>query len=385
MSKIKRRLIYLALCFSLSCSVAYSSPIDKYDVEQGEMEQTNNENADSADQRLINSLNNQTYNEVDSVTPNSVDTPKSKLSPGSENNMNQELKSKDETQPDSNDNGILHIVLVVGEILNFIFTALVALVFYNRFSPLLKHNTKNSSINKENSSVKSSLVNVENISTSLNDMKKKDSSYNSEINLSSPNEDFGSHRKIDSNNKSSMVNSDALNQNSSSNAMAKVMDIPVDSDKPNKNLTKQQPTILSLTRDFKKMMSDILISESWQSQAIAEKFAAQYGVIALKCTNSSMRVNQPDLPPKFEKSTLDNKLWGIPLTNGRLAVFPNPSLSDYEYSIHYQGGMKELFKVLVVPQYTPYEKGRYTKVTLETPAIMLNNFQIIKQGELHLM
>ncbi len=129
------------------------------------------------------------------------------------------------------------------------------------------------------------------------------------------------------------------------------------------------------------MMREVAKAKGLDSKTIRENFAERYRVIAFKCVNSEERVNRPELPPVFELSKpVDSKLWGVPLSDGTLAVFPSPSLRDYESSIHNQGGMKELFNS------TPkYMSGNYRRIELIQPAIVTQDLQIIKhKGELRL-
>ena len=133
-----------------------------------------------------------------------------------------------------------------------------------------------------------------------------------------------------------------------------------------------------ITLAFNEMMSKIAKSTNWEGKEIRKNFAQKYQVVAFKCANTEARGNNPEMLPIFELST-EGKLWGIPLSDGNLAVFPSPILSDYESSLHYRGGMKELFG-------SNYVSGNYRKINVKKPAVITNDLKnIIKKGELELI
>lgn len=135
---------------------------------------------------------------------------------------------------------------------------------------------------------------------------------------------------------------------------------------------------------FQNMTQQIAKVSAYEGKIIRANFAKEYLVHAFKCVNAEQRVNNRELSPVFTETTLtEGTLWGIPLQDGTLAVFPN--LREYESSIHYQGGMKELFD-------SNYSNGVYRQIKVKTPALIAFDHQgkdfdsnAIKQiGELRL-
>ena len=141
----------------------------------------------------------------------------------------------------------------------------------------------------------------------------------------------------------------------------------------------ESPKIREIVSAFNKMMGEVAKAKGLESRTIRESFAEKYRVVTFKCINSEERVSNPELPPVFEPSKLtDSKLWGVPLTGDTLVVFPSPSLRNYESTMHYKGGMKELFE-------SNYTGGNYLKIELIKPTIVTADLRTIKQkGELRL-
>lgn len=116
---------------------------------------------------------------------------------------------------------------------------------------------------------------------------------------------------------------------------------------------------------FKRMMDQIAGVSTYEGEDIRENFAEKYQVRVFRCVNAEARMTNRELLPKFEES-MDGELWGISLQDGTLAVFPN--LSTYESTIHFQGGMKELFV-------SNYNGGSYSQIQVKSPAIVTGDYQ----------
>lgn len=116
---------------------------------------------------------------------------------------------------------------------------------------------------------------------------------------------------------------------------------------------------------YQEMMAEISRVSTYEGDKVRDLFAEQYQVHAFKCVNAGERVTNRALLPKFAES-IEGTLWGILLQNGTLAVFPN--LTEYESSIHLEGGMKELFN-------SKYNGGNYSQIEVKTPAIVVYDSQ----------
>ena len=135
--------------------------------------------------------------------------------------------------------------------------------------------------------------------------------------------------------------------------------------------------ITRITDAFNKMMSEAAEMEGFNLRTLRNKFIDTYHVRTFKCVNYEERVNRSDAPPIFKScSVSEATLWRIPLSNSSFAVLPGKL--EYESTIHFQGGMKELFK-------SNYSTGSYRKIRLICPAIVRSDFSVISPGELRLM
>lgn len=139
------------------------------------------------------------------------------------------------------------------------------------------------------------------------------------------------------------------------------------------------PEIQKITVAFNKMMLDStrLDEGSMDLWRLRNNFIKDYNVIAFRCINSQERVNHPEEQPRFEMcQASEGMLWRIKLSDGTtFAVLPG--LREYESTVHFQGGMKELFK-------SDYKSGTYRKIEMVSPAIVKHDFSINEQGELRL-
>lgn len=128
---------------------------------------------------------------------------------------------------------------------------------------------------------------------------------------------------------------------------------------------------------FNKMMFDLTRAQGLGPRNIRDAFMQNYRVVAFKCSNFEERINRPEVKPQFVTcQPSEGTLWGVPLSDGNLAVLP--ALREYESTAHSQGGLKELFD-------SDYRSGSYRKIEVTRPAIMTRDFQIIKKkGELRL-
>ena len=145
-----------------------------------------------------------------------------------------------------------------------------------------------------------------------------------------------------------------------------------------KNLDLQEsPKIINILTAFNKMMNEVSKKNNYDGMDIRREFAEKYKVIAFKCINAEARASHSENPPVFKECDLfDGTLWGIPLNDGTLAVFPN--LSSYESAFHFKGGMKELFN-------SNYAGGNYRKIDVKQPAVLTRDLKIINQkGKLEL-
>lgn len=401
MVKIKRGVMLFAIAFCLSSGVDLMMSLNvTFAVE----DQGSNTETDVSGNKLLNDTKSKTHSDTTNDQEKNETTSDTK-SDQEKNEATSDTKSdqgktasalvaiddpKLHSMPKNDTFNIVHIVLAIGLVFNFIFTVLCTKFLYKLLKNALKQKGYSVSTKKDynnfgtdSSPVKNPIEDQQamktisdNFSETYQGRNRKHSNSSSEDSSRRSTEISKLDAKADS-----LLESSKFDTSSGSSERGYFND----STDSNKSFPAKKPTVYNLMSDFKKMLDDISKTTSiWENRTIIENFASQHGVVAFKCVNSEMRVNQPTLSPQFEKSTLDSKFWGIPLANGTMAVFPNPSWNDYEYSIHYQGGMKEMFKVLVVPQYIEYSKGRYQKIRLQTPAIVTSNFQILKQGELHL-
>ena len=106
-------------------------------------------------------------------------------------------------------------------------------------------------------------------------------------------------------------------------------------------------------------------------------FQRRYDLCGLICINAQERVNHPERPPQFDtcESLMDATLWGFRIGT-YYAVAPNPR--QYVGTDHNYGGMKELFV-------SNFRSGStYSKIDVRRPAILTQNLQIMRQGELGL-
>lgn len=133
-------------------------------------------------------------------------------------------------------------------------------------------------------------------------------------------------------------------------------------------------SINSLESAFNNMIEEAASAPGMGSVDIKQKFVNDRRIIMFKCVNYDERANNSNAPLSFAKCTLaESTLWGVPQTDGTLAVLPN--LSSYESNIHFYGGMKELF-------ISGYKSGSYKHIKVNRSAIMTTDFQILRQGEL---
>ncbi len=131
-----------------------------------------------------------------------------------------------------------------------------------------------------------------------------------------------------------------------------------------------------LALDFNAMMDSLATASGLGIRSIKDTFMSDHRAIAFKCVNFEERVNHPGIPPQFAQCTpSESTLWGVPLSNDRMAVLP--SLPAYEMTAHLQGGLKELFE-------SGYRAGSYRNIKVEEPAIVSRDFKDIKKGVLKL-
>ena len=131
-----------------------------------------------------------------------------------------------------------------------------------------------------------------------------------------------------------------------------------------------------LALDFNAMMDSLATASGLGIRSIKDTFMRDHRAIAFKCVNFEERVNRPGIPPQFAQCMpSESTLWGVPLSNDRMAVLP--SLPAYEMTAHLQGGLKELFE-------SGYRAGSYRNIKVEEPAIVSRDFKDIKKGVLKL-
>lgn len=408
-TKIRNCLLLLVMCFGLICGVDVTVTSNVvYAIEDINLDTDPSTILDEEGTKEIIPEEDQT-SEVDHQITSPLTPVQEEPVPTVNANEEKAKKTTPAPTPEPKNEGFFSIVLAVGVVFNFIVVILVLAIvnrrinnINNRINSMLIN--KSSSTNTQNNkyrqtTTKSTEERILDNSTITQSKVKEDSRASSGDLANVPTYNFNEH---DDSNRYSDSSSGRLNfarQSIKKNELSTTQQRQIISatrelndseftgspDYSNQHFTAQKNTVVSLTREFKDMLDEVSKKGSWEGQTIIDEFAAKYAVIAFKCVNSSMRVNHPELPPQFEQSTLDNKLWGIPIDGGRLVIFPNPSLSDYEYSIHYQGGMKELFKVLVAPNNTNYERGNYRNIKLILPAIVSDNFENIQRGELRLI
>ena len=135
-----------------------------------------------------------------------------------------------------------------------------------------------------------------------------------------------------------------------------------------------------ILQNYQKLKTDIKNSPS-NSRTLRNNFSTAHKIVPFKCVNSGERPNNPNIAPKFEEGSglnclsSDYTLWGVPLSDGKMAVFPNPTL-QYESNVHLYGGMKKLFE-------SNYQIGT-KQITVRRPAIITKDFQNIDMGKLEL-
>ncbi|MBR1397659.1 MAG: hypothetical protein IJ563_09025 [Selenomonadaceae bacterium] len=127
------------------------------------------------------------------------------------------------------------------------------------------------------------------------------------------------------------------------------------------------------------------ISQSNQSgyelRQTIDIFINKYKVRSFKCSNSEIRMNQPELPPKFQDavSTQDGDYWAVLLRGSEYAVMPKQKMT-YGRNQHFAGGMKEVFK-------SNFSGGTYSKIRLDNAAIFIfdgHNWLLRTQGSIYL-
>ena len=134
--------------------------------------------------------------------------------------------------------------------------------------------------------------------------------------------------------------------------------------------------VQQLALDFNAMMDSLATASGLGIRSIKDKFMRDHRAIAFKCVNFEERVNRPGIPPQFAQCMpSESTLWGVPLSNDRMAVLP--SLPAYEMTAHLQGGLKELFE-------SGYRVGSYRNIKVVEPAIVSRDFKVIKKGVLKL-
>ena len=134
--------------------------------------------------------------------------------------------------------------------------------------------------------------------------------------------------------------------------------------------------VQQLALDFNAMMDSLVTASGLGILSIKDKFKRDHRAIAFKCVNFEERVNRPVIPPQFAQCMpSESTLWGVPLSNDRMAVLP--SLPAYEMTAHLQGGLKELFE-------SGYRAGIYRNIKVVEPAIVSRDFKVIKMGVLKL-
>ena len=143
-----------------------------------------------------------------------------------------------------------------------------------------------------------------------------------------------------------------------------------------KKRSRESAGIEEITSDFNEMMKAVADTPGLGSQSIKQKFVKDHRIIAFKCINFERRVNNSEPPQFAECMPTESTLWGVPLNDGTLAVFP--SLREYEINAHNYGGLKELFE-------SGYRSGSYRKIEIIEPAVMSPDFSHIKRrGKLNL-
>ncbi|MBO6178244.1 MAG: hypothetical protein J6O04_03645 [Selenomonadaceae bacterium] len=131
-----------------------------------------------------------------------------------------------------------------------------------------------------------------------------------------------------------------------------------------------------IAEKFNDMMAEAAAAPGLMGKSIREKFARDYKVTPYKCVNFAERLNNSDIPPRFEVCGLgDSTLWGIPISGDKMAILP--SLPAYEETAHFRGGMKELFE-------SNYKTGSFRKIEVREVAVVSKDFSQIKKGELYL-
>ena len=127
---------------------------------------------------------------------------------------------------------------------------------------------------------------------------------------------------------------------------------------------------------FNEMMAEAAVAPGLMGKDIREKFAIKYKVTPYRCVNYEERLNNPEIPPKFEVCALgDSTVWAIPISGDKMAILP--SLPSYEETAHKRGGMKELFE-------SNYQTGSFRKIEVRQAAVVSKDFSNIRKGLLNL-
>ena len=141
-------------------------------------------------------------------------------------------------------------------------------------------------------------------------------------------------------------------------------------------------TIEDEYRDFLDSYNKIQASPSsdgMKKKRMREKLAAQFSIHGFVCSNSPQRMNNASIPPAFSAETnlARAEYWAFPLSDGKLAVVPNPKIT-YEDRIHRAAGMKESF-------HSNYQHGKiYQHLIVVKPAIFTHSLTLSVPGELQL-